>query len=561
MQKLSILFKNRMILSINQSFFSNSTKKKLRISGFITLLLFSICIIGLTLITWFLSDVFLQLFLYITKKYTVEEKKILIRLLSFIIFIIFSIDGVQNYISKTLYSKDFKVALYAPIKPGIYLLYRMIEGHLKQIIIWFIVISVFTGIFVMHKMISILQAPLVFLVGCLYVTLIYLTRYFILFNLFKKLAMNQKLTKVYISLFLGYFSLFVAILKVIEYSNRFFSFSFLDFLPKVTNNTVFLAVSSVLTSKYFPINYFMTLHFEIIKGNYIICFLNIVLIFSIFFLFVWYLFREISNSNYLSLLYEVMNKSKEHKILQRISNDNDKKNSFSFLRSERISSIIILKDLKCLLRERKIIWGSYLFSAVFGYGSIYFIYFIVNIQSSIPIPREEIGIFVSIYVMSLTVQSLMDRFGVDSELKNIKIYLSAPINLKDYIKGKFIISFFSTAPLLLLNCLFSWLLFNSNPVLVLFMVIIHTVPFIFIGLIASATFPNYDIESILELPTFKSRILMNILTLCYLMISIGIYSAVNSLMIGASIIVLVAVIVSFILYRFINLKLEKRIHF
>ncbi|MCI4127507.1 hypothetical protein [Bacillus haynesii] len=559
MQKVLVLLKNKAILNINQAFFIHSKEKKIKLNTYLIALLFTLCIGVLFLITFLLTDLLIQLFINLTDEFSLNDKLNFIKLLLFSVYIIFAVDGVQNYVSKTLYSKDFYISLYAPIRPGIYLIFRIIEGHIIQTLSWFIVIIALVLNLFIDGVISLSEVPLVLIIFFLYLLSIYITRYFILYIFFKKIATEKKLTNIYISLYTSYFILFVGIIHIIQPLKYLFSNAFFDSVSNWADFSLFLTIHRILTSDFFPTNFFLTMYLDVLDGSYLSFSLYIILIISFLFILIKCLFQRISNSNYLSLLFEVTNKTRDSKVVKKTIKGNFiSERILQF--GNQITACILLKDLRCLLREKKIVWSAYLFSTAFGYGSIYFIYYIINKQVTLPVQKETIGIWVGVYVVSITVQNLMDRFGVDSELDNIKIYLTAPISSKYLIQAKHFITFVTMVPLIIISCLLSWFLFNANPLITLFVSVISISPFINISLAASIIFPGFNYESIHELPTFKARTLTNLLCLLFLIALVFTWS-ISNLIISLILITLLCLFTSFLFYRVSKFKLEKRIHF
>ncbi|AEI45614.1 hypothetical protein [Paenibacillus mucilaginosus] len=181
---------------------------------------------------------------------------------------------------------------------------------------------------------------------------------------------------------------------------------------------------------------------------------------------------------------------------------------------------LLIKDLAHLSRESKHKSITMIGMLLLGFFIMIGIFYLTE-QSLSPanMTREFMSIPLGMYGIHMITYALLDRFALDAEGRNIHVLLSSPIKESCLVNAKLLGILITATPASLITSSVVFLLYPVNPWLYI-AAMVSAALFIASGaLAAGATFPNFEYQSISELPSSRAKYLVGLLGSGYVFIS------------------------------------------
>lgn len=216
---------------------------------------------------------------------------------------------------------------------------------------------------------------------------------------------------------------------------------------------------------------------------------------------------------------------------------------------------ILRKDLLAFSRDEKYRWKAAFMIMSLGMtvtvGTYYFLEAKVDALSAHSAP-----IFLTISVLIMLMNSVVNKFSIDSEGMGFRNLVVLPVDSKHIAMAKIIGIHFVLLPFSLVYLAAGFILIKPN-LIVLIPGFISAMPVIMlIGLVSTATFPNFSDDSLLNLPSTRAKVMISMLSGCYLFFNGFLFYLVNSLIVSMGIFIMMNVVLVIFLFKKLCQKIE-----
>ncbi|MCQ6277179.1 hypothetical protein JMM81_20090 [Bacillus sp. V3B] len=113
---------------------------------------------------------------------------------------------------------------------------------------------------------------------------------------------------------------------------------------------------------------------------------------------------------------------------------------------------------------------------------------------------------------SMVIEKLINRFSPDFEGKSFISLLLTPVKAEQICLAKILSLFGVVLPFPILFSMATYLMFDASFFFIMPLVVLTTVAIILIALVSSITFPNFERESYLDLPSTRANIMSKLLS-------------------------------------------------
>jgi len=178
----------------------------------------------------------------------------------------------------------------------------------------------------------------------------------------------------------------------------------------------------------------------------------------------------------------------------------------------------ISKDLIRLKRSKKLETIYLLFFIFIGLIISLLGFYLVDLRTGIGFSGDYITVLFGIFGSMSIIFGLVNKMGIDYEGKQIDILRSIPNISKHLIGGKFLLYCFVGLPLSLITYVIPYIFYPISIIQLLIIWGVTTPVFIIVAILSSMLYPNFNYETIFDLPTTKSKITYIFLSTFFMMI-------------------------------------------
>lgn len=518
MRKVLEIILNRFRMSINIFFFSFEERRKkkkflwgsLLFGIIVTTVIFIISMLVTHLIVKILVN---NLNLLII---TDQVKWLSIFFLAVILNVVFY--SLKSSITRFIQSEDNSVLLVAPLSIKEYIFARIFERFLLKIVVLtlFIVIPVGINIFLVIKpnflvsLIGVLVVLSVLFLGnvtriiviCLAIRNIVLEKRILLYNFLSSVifALN-----ILIILFL--INPFLIIFPSSNFKNTYLS---------LINIYPFDLLIKGISSSFLPHNWAAQAVLNASNQNYFkmaIDLFGFMLFIFVVIVVTMKILKNYEEEQTLTLLNNYKQSKNVYRTWNKLINLFD--NSIGWLNNQ--TRAILVKDFRSTLRDKKYKWIPVLLVILLSFGTSLGIYiYVIKQTKGVFLNPTMIGVTLEIFSLNFTVFALMDRFSIDAEGKNFFILLTSPVKASRIVFAKIIAVILFAFPVSIVFSTILNLTIQANWLLLVFGSLVSIPTIAIMTLTACSTFPNFEYNSLLDLPTTKAKILSNFLNSLYL---------------------------------------------
>ncbi|MFE8874598.1 hypothetical protein ACE4RV_15850 [Acetobacter persici] len=559
MKKILLICKNHLIISLNKILYSGQNNKKNKKVLALTLsVIFPISILFLAIIS-FLYLIFMNKIIDTLKLLSPEELNQWISAFCLILILSLLSSNFQRYILRILYSQDIHILFSSPINLKEFFIAKLMERHslnlLKNILIYTPLLIITFWLCKTNLISSLLITLLI--IACTLFTLIFkffITTKMIHLKLLSKKLIGYTILKTIVFLLNGIYICYLIKPFIVLLPKN----NFINIIENINNFKLVNSLHMLLQSK-FSINYWMGLAITNSynqKYNLIVILIITILITC---LIIYKIFNKSINKINIIEITDLFSQYHQLKTKDKTTmkkGNEEKLNKVIKLIPNKIKAIII-KDYKLLKRDNKFTWIFIILAIASAYLIVLFtLYFAENKVGTLTFNTSYIGFIITMYGTSIVTYNLMDKFGLDVEGENYIILQNSPTLPKDILLAKIIATIITIIPFNIIMNIISFLIFNTNPLLLIFGSILSIITFAIMSINASITFPNFKYETILDLPSTKAKIQTNFLNSMYILLTIcGIYY-LNSSPVFYLIFLILNASISFILFKASCKKIE-----
>lgn len=544
MNYVKILLYVRFKMFLNKIFFMNKSQKKYKKLELLTLSTVFSFLFFIILSTYsFLSFVGVKWVYLNFNNWSVTNYLGIISLFILYFLLNFSISNIDEVFYRIIKSNDNKKIMIFPITLGNFFSSKILEFNIKEyfkflfLSIPIIVSSFYVFDFKLSNIFIALSLLILILVFAVKIKLITIS-YIFLLKVNKK---KFKLTILRLLLFvISLFNILILIFLLIpialktsifgEYSNSISS------LHKI--------ISSCFIETYWnPIYIFVNLSFtnSIFLSIIFITLISISLYFILNKLFIK-IINNLSIQDTLELINHYNSPQKRIVIINNLFINKTTNKILSFL-SIKIR-ILFIKDILFVIRSNVREWLFIFITIISFYIITILSFYYIDIKiDKLNLNNEYMGLSMVIYGNMFVVSTLINRFSFDSEGKAFKNILLLPTSFINITLAKFINFFLVCFPFVFFMSIVAYFVYPINIIELFIIATLSIITFIFSGLLASITFPDFKRESIFHLPTFNARILLSILSILYILFVSLIYYYVRIKFINIFIIIFISVLI------------------
>ncbi|APT47527.1 hypothetical protein [Bacillus safensis] len=194
---------------------------------------------------------------------------------------------------------------------------------------------------------------------------------------------------------------------------------------------------------------------------------------------------------------------------------------------------IVEKDYKHFQRIQMYRFNQTFLLIIFQYILIFIPYYLLASKNISFIEGNHLSIFAILHLSGavMVIHRLFNRFSPDFEGKSFVYLLLTPVRVEDICLAKVLSLLGVALPFSIIVSSATCLVFDVNFLLILPLNLFTTVVTILIALVSSITFPNYERETYLDLPSTRSSIMSKFLSSLFIIIgSLIIMLSKNSLL-------------------------------
>ncbi|MEH7191118.1 hypothetical protein [Bacillus toyonensis] len=559
MKKEFLIIKNHFNISLNKFIFGNKSNKKnisslifnLIIGFFLGVIIFCI---GL-LVSIFVINIFLDKIMYLSY----QEKINYFSVVLFMFLLNCTFENLQSNVLRFLHSRDYLFLVTSPIKAGELLIGKLADRYILKNILRLILLIPLLLLLFLNLNLDVITIFYCFILTFILLIFSFVIRMYVLLHLVKTKLLNRRSYQyVLLKLFILISSVFSLIYLMIPFKTILFNNQVNMFINKVLNFEFIQECFNLLTSK-FTFHYGISLSlFEIENQNYYfpITFLLCIFLFSL--LMIVLVKRSFSKINLLEFTNLISN-YQQVKYDQNVHIKIEITPGFSliFKLFPKKVRIILVKDFKNFIRDRQYYWIYRISVILIGYLFIFFSFYLIDrFVGGFTFNKTYVGFLLAIYGVSLTISNLIDRFGIDAEGNNFIILKLSPVRASQILLAKMGGLILFTVPFSIIFCIVSLFVFKTNLLLLLLVVIfsVPTLSIIFIS--ASSVFPNFNYESLLDLPSTNAKFIGTFLGVTYLSIVGSLIYYIDSFLIFSGVFLVFNILLSFLLFRISCKKIE-----
>lgn len=190
---------------------------------------------------------------------------------------------------------------------------------------------------------------------------------------------------------------------------------------------------------------------------------------------------------------------------------------------------ILMKDICLFLRDTKYRWHAAFISMVVSIVFFLFILYFINFNlTTFPLDFTLVGMVIIQSILFIISKNIVNRFSIDSEGENIKNLLLAPVLPKHMAFVKLLEMIVLLIPSSFIIFISTYLVLKIPIVILTLFILSSLITAVTISLVSSTTFPNFDNNSLMDLPTARSNMLMTILFSGFLSINVIIHYIFHS---------------------------------
>ncbi|MFD1706975.1 hypothetical protein ACFSCZ_09555 [Siminovitchia sediminis] len=216
---------------------------------------------------------------------------------------------------------------------------------------------------------------------------------------------------------------------------------------------------------------------------------------------------------------------------------------------------ILKKDLLAFSRDEKYRWKAAFLMMSFGLAVIISAYYFFESKVD-ALSAQAAPVFLSISVLMMLMNSVINKFSIDSEGMGFRNLVVLPVNSKQIAMAKIIGLHCVLLPFSLIYIAAAFLLIKPN-FFALSIGLLSAMPVIvLIGLIATATFPNFSDDSLLNLPSTRAKVMISLLSGCYLFTDGLLFYFTGSFFVSMGIFIVMNVILTVFLFKKFCQKIE-----
>ncbi|PEC22632.1 O-antigen polymerase [Bacillus cereus] len=534
----------KFLIFSNKIFFMNKSEKKYKKLELLTLsIVFSFLFFIMLSIYSFLSFIGIKWVYLNFNNWSIANYLGTISLCILYFLLNFSISNIDEIFYRIIKSNDNKKIMIYPITLDNFFLSKILEFNFKEyfkflfLSIPIIVSSYYIFDFKLSSLFIALSLLILVLIFTVKIKLIIISYIFSLKINKKKLKLTiLRLLLFVISLFNILILIFLLIPIALKTSIFGEYFNSISSLHKIIS-------SNFIETYWNPIYIFVNLSFtnSIFLSITFITLISLSLYFILNKLFIK-IINNLSIQDTLELITHYNSPQKRIVVINNFFTNKTTNKILSFL-NIKIRTLFI-KDILFIIRSNGREW-LFIFITIISFYIITIIsFYYIDIKTDkLNLNNEYMGLSMIIYGNMFVVSTLINRFSFDSEGKSFKNILLLPTSFINITLAKFLNFFLICFPFVLFMSVVAYFVYPINLIELFIIANLSIITFIFSGLLASITFPDFKRESIFHLPTFNARILLSILSILYILFVSLIYYYVKIKFIKIFIIIFISVLI------------------
>ena len=532
----------KFLIFLNKIFFMNKSEKKYKKLELLTLsIILGFLFFVILSIYSFLSFIGMKWVYLNFNNWSIANCLGTISLFILYFVLNFSISNIDEIFYRIIKSNDNKKIMIYPITLDNFFLSKILEFNFKEyfkflfLSIPIIVSSYYIFNFKLSSLFIALSILILILIFAVKIKLIIISYIFSLKINTKKLKLIILRSLLFvISLFNIIILIFLLIPIALKTSIFGDYFNSISSLHKIIN-------SNFIETYLNPIYLFVNLSFT--KSIFLSITFIILISLSLYFILNKLFIKIINNlsiQDTLELINHYNSPQKRIVVTNNLFTNKTTNKTLSFL-NIKIRTLFI-KDMLFIIRSNGREW-LFIFITIISFYIITIIsFYYIDIKTDkLNLNNEYMGLSMVIYGNMFVVSTLINRFGFDSEGKSFKNILLLPTSFINITLAKFLNFFLICFPFLLFMSLVAYFVYPINLIELFIITNLSIITFIFSGLLASITFPDFKRESIFHLPSFNARILLSILSILYILFVSLIYYYVKIKFIKIFIIIFISI--------------------
>lgn len=551
MKKIWLIWNNRTRLTINKIVYQDESMKdnRKRLWGVATI----IALIS-TVTVLFMNSFSTVLFKWIygiLNSTDVENVK-WFSIFNLFVFLSFLISGIYDQLYRFWFAEDLELLVLSPISLNQLFVAKILERTYIKFMFFMLVLAVFFYQLSLFLNLSLGTGIILFGTFALQLVLVIVIRFIFISTMVIKKALQQSLLPFVLLFFsINIINAIFLIYLIKPFLKNMTHFFFYPFYLSIYESFFVKVVIKIASFTYFP----HSMAVGVFKFSPFFALITYAIVIGILF--------KVADKRLNKLITEyIFGKMQEARSVRAEAKKKIHTDSIIFL-VEKIPFIhphvrfIMKKDLLIFTRDDKYRWKMVFVIMSLGLiGIVGAYYFIENNMDALSSHSTSASVFLSITVLFMFMNSIVSRFSIDSEGRSFRNLVILPVESKHIAMAKIISMLLALIPFLIIYFIGILILFKPN-FLILSVIILSTMPvMLLIGLISTATFPNFSDESLLNLPSTRAKVMINILFGFYLLFNGILFYFISDPVISISAFVFTnCMLVIFLFGRFCN-KIE-----
>lgn len=553
MKKIWIIWNNRTRLTINKIVYAgeDSKQNRMKLRSFAAVAVFAV-ITAVLFMNFFLP----VLFDWIRDQLhsgTVQENFKWLSILNVLVFLSFSISGIYDQLYRFLLAEDIKFLVLSPISLKQLFLAKILERMYIKLIFLVLVLAVFVYQLCRVLEIGIGMGFLLFAAFVSQFALAVAVRFVFISTMVIRKIFKQTLLPFALLFFsINVISAILIIYLVNPFLNGLSEYFFYPYYLSIYESPFVQFIVELAGFAYFP----HSMAVGIFPFSCFFAFITYASMTFILFKLASKKYDRLDAQHILGKMHELQSaKEGAPGKLRQIS-------AISLL--ERVPCVhphvkwILRKDLLAFSRDEKYRWkAAFVIMSLGMTGMVGAYYFLESKVDAVSAHSASAHTLLSISVLLMLMNTIVNKFSIDSEGMSFRNLVVLPVNSKHIAMAKIIGMFFVLLPVCIVFIAAAFILLKPNLFVFTVGILLSLPVILLIGLVSTATFPNFSDDSLLNLPSTRAKVMISMLSGCYLFLHVLLFYFVNSPIAFMSIFILMNVVLVIFLFNKFSRKIEE----
>ncbi|MFS0646412.1 hypothetical protein [Siminovitchia sp. 179-K 8D1 HS] len=484
---------------------------------------------------------------------TVQENVKWLSILNLLVFLSFSISGIYDHLYRFLLAEDIKFLVLSPLSLKQLFLAKILERTYIKLIFLVLVLAVFVYQLCRVFEIGIGMGFLLFAAFVSQFALAVAVRFVFISTMVIRKIFKQTLLPFALLFFsINAISAVLIIYLVYPFLNGLSEFFFYPYYLSIYESPLVQFIVELAGFTYFP--------HSLAVG---------IFPFSILFAFFAYAAMTFILFKLASKKYERLDAQhilgKMHELQSAKEGAPGKPRQFSAISLlERVPCVhphvksILRKDLLAFSRDEKYRWkAAFVIMSLGITGMVGAYYFLESKVDAVSAHSASAHTFLSISVLLMLMNTIVNKFSIDSEGMSFRNLVVLPVDAKHIAMAKIIGMFFVLLPVCIVFIAAAFILLRPNLFVFTVGILLSLPVILLIGLVSTATFPNFSDDSLLNLPSMRAKVMISMLSGCYLFLHVLLFYFVNSPIVFICIFIIMNVVLVIFLFHKLSQKIEE----